>query len=670
MNQSSDVPTNLRETTCSCHPQLVSLLNGTMSSDDEQAMQNHLEDCAECRAFIERTTESLIGESMRGVLPNEAELDIAIQNLIDQPNVDTANASLEFLHPSERPDSIGRFGNYEILEEIGRGGMGIVLKGFEPGLDRIEAVKVLAPQLATTRSARLRFHREARAAAAISHDHVVTVYCVDETDGLPFLVMEFVNGVSLQERIETSAPLDLLTILRIGMQTASGLAAAHSQGLVHRDIKPANILLANGIERVTITDFGLARAIDDVGMTQTGFVTGTPQYMSPEQARGEAVDHRSDLFSLGAVLYAMCAAKPPFQADSTLGLLRQISDTEPPWLSTANPNIPEWLARIVHLLLAKNPADRMQSASEVAELLERHLAHEQQASIEKPALVRRITPHRTAGQIIDDLIESFARRTGKPSKIPVVIYSGVIVFWLSLSGLLVPVLDRWTPSTFMWRQIHESVMAIPILTIPFLLTIWFVLGPQRWLVKSLATSAGLVVTMATMQTWQGPDVWELILFMLSAAIPALFVTTPARLRGFVIGNENSLAFESNRTFGIRHMLFLMVFVAAVCGLVRLLPPMVLSAIEFASIAFGQTVLGFAAFAVSFCLWSRSTRFAIFATVLSMFLMTLLLSSKLGNSPRQIAFILGVHFLVAQVVFFGYRLLGYRLIRPITNGLPT
>src|SRR5262249_45176557 len=151
-----------------------------------------------------------------------------------------------------------------------------------------------------------------QAAAAVSHDHIVTIHAVEETNGIPYLVMQCIAGLSLQQRLDRDGPLQLHEILRIGMQTASGLAAAHAQGLVHRDIKPANILLENGVERVKITDFGLARAATEASLTQSGVVAGTPQYMSPEQAEGKAIDQRTDLFSLGSVLYAMCTGQAPF----------------------------------------------------------------------------------------------------------------------------------------------------------------------------------------------------------------------------------------------------------------------------------------------------------------------------------------------------------------------
>ena len=161
----------------------------------------------------------------------------------------------------------------------------------------------------------------------------------------------------------------------MGMQCSEALAAAHEQGLIHRDIKPSNVLLQNGIERVKITDFGLARAVDDVSLTRTGHTTGTPQYMSPEQANGQRVDHRSDLFSLGSVLYAMCTGRPAFRADSSMAVLRRVCEDTPRRIPNVNPEIPAWLVTIVDKLLAKNPEDRFQSAEEVAKLLSRRLAN-------------------------------------------------------------------------------------------------------------------------------------------------------------------------------------------------------------------------------------------------------------------------------------------------------
>src|SRR5262249_10781699 len=147
-------------------------------------------------------------------------------------------------------------------------------------------------------------------------------------------------------------------ILRIGIQVACGLAAAHKQGLIHRDVKPANILLENGVQRVKITDFGLARAADDASLTQSGFIAGTPTYMAPKQANGEPVDHRADLFSLGSVLYEMCTGRSAFRAPSTVAVIRRVCDETPRPIRAVNPDVPEALCRLIERLHAKKPADR------------------------------------------------------------------------------------------------------------------------------------------------------------------------------------------------------------------------------------------------------------------------------------------------------------------------
>src|SRR5262245_34089496 len=187
----------------------------------------------------------------------------------------TGEIPLDFLAAASDPEVFGRIGHYEVTEIVGRGGMGIVLKARDTKLHRIVAIKVMVPELASNPTARRRFQREAHAAAAVVHQHIVTIHAVED-DRLPYLVMEFIDGQSLQEKINREGHLTLIEVLRIGQQVASGLAAAHAHGLMHRDVKPANILLENGVERVRITDFGLARAVDDVGVTRTGEVAGTP----------------------------------------------------------------------------------------------------------------------------------------------------------------------------------------------------------------------------------------------------------------------------------------------------------------------------------------------------------------------------------------------------------
>jgi hypothetical protein len=282
--------------------------------------------------------------------------------------------SLAFLAPSSIPGSLGRLDHYEVLEVVGSGGMGVVLRARDTKLLRVVALKVLAVPLAASGSARQRFAREARAAAAVRDEHVIDIHAVCDDGPVPYLVMEFIDGQNLEALVRRNGPLQVKEVLRICTQIASGLAAAHRQGLVHRDVKPANILLENGVQRVKLTDFGLARAVDDASLTQSGLIAGTPQYMSPEQANGEPVDHRSDLFSLGSVLYEMCTGRPAFRAPNTAAVLRRVSDETPRPIREVNPDVPEALCRVIVRLQAKKPADRPASAKEVADLLARLLA--------------------------------------------------------------------------------------------------------------------------------------------------------------------------------------------------------------------------------------------------------------------------------------------------------
>jgi serine/threonine protein kinase len=307
---------------------------------------------------------------------------------------DKETNDLPFLQPSTRADALGRIGHYEVLEVLGKGGFGIVLRAFDETLQRVVALKVLAPVLAATSSARKRFLHEARSSAQVRHENVVQVYAVEEQP-LPYLVMEFIPGETLQKRLDRVGSLETPEIVRIGRQLAEGLAAAHAQGLVHRDIKPGNILLetvgrevnveagrwrvegedppatchAPPATRVKITDFGLARAADDASLTQSGVLSGTPMYMAPEQAKGEAIDDRADLFSLGSVMYVMATGRPPFRASTTFGVLRRVAEDQPRPIREVIPEVPEWLGDIIGKLHAKKPDDRFHSAREVADLL-------------------------------------------------------------------------------------------------------------------------------------------------------------------------------------------------------------------------------------------------------------------------------------------------------------
>jgi WD40 repeat protein/tRNA A-37 threonylcarbamoyl transferase component Bud32 len=265
--------------------------------------------------------------------------------------------------------------HYEVLEVVGRGGMGVVLKARDTKLQRVVAIKVLALRLAGDAAARQQFVREAQAAAAVRDDHVIDIHAVSDDGPVPYLVMEYIAGLTLEQQVKQHGALELKQVLRIGMQMARGLAAAHAQGLVHRDIKPGNVLLENGVQRVKITDFGLACA-DDLG--RPGVLAGTPLFMSPEQARGEPIDHRTDLFSLGSVLYTLCTGRPPFRADRTLDVLKRVCEDNPRPIRESNPDVPLWLCDVIGKLHAKKARDRFTSAQEVADVLGRQLARLQE----------------------------------------------------------------------------------------------------------------------------------------------------------------------------------------------------------------------------------------------------------------------------------------------------
>jgi serine/threonine protein kinase/WD40 repeat protein len=276
---------------------------------------------------------------------------------------------LRYLQPSSEPGSLGRLGHYEILAVIGQGAFGTVLRAFDEKLHRVVAIKVLTPEMAATTLARKRFLREARTAAAVRHENVVSIYGVEENP-IPYLVMEYVPGKTLQQLLDDDGPLSLPDVLRLGKQIANGMAAAHAEDLIHRDVKPCNILLEDGPEqRLKITDFGLARTLDDATMTQDGLIAGTPMYMAPEQAHGDKLDQRADLFSFGSVLYQMLSGRPPFPAPSTLAVLKRVTEDTPGPIQEIVPEVPDWMCNLIGHLHAKHPDDRYGSARELSELL-------------------------------------------------------------------------------------------------------------------------------------------------------------------------------------------------------------------------------------------------------------------------------------------------------------
>ncbi|MDQ8755310.1 protein kinase [Sphingosinicella sp. LHD-64] len=275
-----------------------------------------------------------------------------------------------------------RVGRYEIENRIGEGAMADVYRAYDPEIGRRIAIKVLKPELRDNAEVAERFLREARAAGALAHPHIVTIHDVGEADGFPYIAMELLDGLPLDQHIRLHGALPLEAVLATGAQLARALHYAHESGIVHRDIKPSNIILCDGGRTAKILDFGIARIGEPDPLraelnalrTQVGQVLGTPRYMSPEQALGLAIDHRSDLFSLGVVLYEMASGRMAFDGASLATLAIQITQQQPQPLGTVLPGCPRGLQYIVGKMLAKSAAKRFSSGAEVAEALARERA--------------------------------------------------------------------------------------------------------------------------------------------------------------------------------------------------------------------------------------------------------------------------------------------------------
>lgn len=387
---------------CPEHEELRQLLEGSLSSERLKQCTAHMDSCACCQSKLEDiategTGLSQVVEHLDAVVPASGSAywpalksldNVYRETFVPRSTPKRGTPSLDFLQPPTDPAYLGRLAQFDVMRIIGRGGMGIVLEAFDSRLQRHVAIKVLDPELADDEVSRQRFCREARAAASITHENVVAVHQVerDGGDGLPYLVMQLVSGETLEERLLRTGKMPVREIVRIGMQASQGLAAAHAQGLIHRDIKPGNILLEPPNDRVKLTDFGLARVVDDVKLTRTGFVTGTPMYMAPEQANGDEADPRSDVFSLGAILYEMSVGQPPFKGNSALAILKQIAEAKPQPIRELNPAIPQWLAETIHQLLEKKPENRIQTAALLAELFEYEWALMKTTSDEIPTV--------------------------------------------------------------------------------------------------------------------------------------------------------------------------------------------------------------------------------------------------------------------------------------------
>ena len=311
----------------------------------------------------------------------------------------------EIVHQEKEQESNmkKRIGHYDIISELGRGGMGVVLKAHEAALDRHVAIKVLTEQLSNDENLCARFVREAQSAASLNHPNIIQIYFIGEEDGQRYFVMEYVEGESLSQLIHREKRLAPVRAAQILVQAASGLAAAHDKEIIHRDIKPANIMLdARGI--VKLADFGIAfRPDPEQKLTATGQFLGTPGYLCPEVCLGQPMDHRSDIFSLGIVFFEMLTGATPFKSDSPLMMLRQVVESEIPDVRALNSDVDEKARDILTRMIAKKPDERFGNCHELVGELQTYLAEHERANpstrpVIPPTVASPSTPRTNAVQ--------------------------------------------------------------------------------------------------------------------------------------------------------------------------------------------------------------------------------------------------------------------------------
>ena len=331
--------------------------------------------------------------------------------------------------------------SYVIERELGRGGMGAVYLARDLALDRPVAIKVLPPELAVRPELRERFLRETRTAASFSHPNIVPVHAVEERGAVLCFVMGFVDGETLAQRIRRAGPLPAAEIVRMMQEVAWALSYAHGRGVIHRDIKPDNILIERATGRALVMDFGIARSASSAsaGLTRVGEVVGTPHYMSPEQASGDAVDARSDLYSLGVVAFSAATGHVPFDADSTPAILAMHLTRAAPALATERPDLPSALTGAVDRLLQKDPADRYPTGEALVEALDT-------ARLSRPEVAPSIRVfHAKAGQFLRNALiilmltpylSGRAQYDGDRFAMKIILLSGVVALLLQVMSQL------------------------------------------------------------------------------------------------------------------------------------------------------------------------------------------------------------------------------------------
>jgi urea transport system substrate-binding protein len=377
-------------TDTSCPPlgDLRRLLRPDLPEIEAAPLRDHLRACLACRHLWQSLQAETCAHTPPILRPADdtshgMEGDDRLRSA--KPQAAASTQSYPFLSPPRQAGEIGWLAHYRIMGVLGEGGMGFVFDAFDTQLHRRVALKVLKPELAANLSFRERFLQEARAAAALPDEHIITIYQVGLEHDVPFLAMKYLHGESLEQRLQREGRLSPREVMRIGREIALGLSAAHDRGLIHRDIKPANLWLETPPEqepssgprlsceyvyRVKILDFGLARPINDARrLTAAGLIVGTPAYLAPEQARGLPLDHRCDLFSLGIVLYRLTTGILPFDGPDTLAQLTALAVAEPRPIEELAPDAPPGLRQVIQQLLARDPKDRPATARALAEAL-------------------------------------------------------------------------------------------------------------------------------------------------------------------------------------------------------------------------------------------------------------------------------------------------------------
>ena len=369
---------------CPEKSKLVEYLLGKLPDPETETCEGHIAECDLCEETIRGLNiNDTFDELTREALADDKSLSDsdAVQQLLgavreipksncqshDRFTLERSSEITRHLSPSENSGDIGRIGHYRVIDLLGAGSTGVVYQAIDQKLDREVALKILRPSLGS--AAQNRFLAEAKSAAAVDHENVITIYEVGEDDKLAFMAMQLLPGETLNARLQREAMLGEQATRNIASDIAAGLAAAHEKDLIHRDIKPANIWLTGG-DRAKILDFGLARVVDDdPGFTSTGMIAGTPSYMSPEQSKGNALDGRSDLFSLGCIIYRASTGRQPFGATNVLATLQSIQSADPvPPVDTAA-NVSQELSDLTMCLLEKLPANRPGSAVDVVAAL-------------------------------------------------------------------------------------------------------------------------------------------------------------------------------------------------------------------------------------------------------------------------------------------------------------